>query len=86
MVWGGLHHVPWYFSAWIIGEASNANEGFRTAVGALGEGVYLTRSLEKTKGYMPGGAAKQTCGKAKKGVVVKAKVHLAPSTRQRRYG
>ena len=51
-------------------------EGFRTTVGALGERVYLTRSLEKARGYMPGGAAKQVCGKAKKGVVIKVKVHL----------
>ena len=38
--------------------------------------MYLTRSLEKAKGYMPGGAAKQVCGKAKKGVIIKVKVHL----------
>ena len=38
-------------------------EGFRTTVGFLGEGVYLTRDLEKAKAYMPGGAAKQVCGK-----------------------
>ena len=28
-------------------------EGFRTAVGLLGEGVYLTRDLEKARAYMP---------------------------------
>jgi hypothetical protein len=33
--------------------------------------------LEKAKGYIyPGGAAKQTCGKAKKGVIARVKVHL----------
>jgi hypothetical protein len=46
-------------------------------VGGLGEGVYLTRDLEKAKAYARW-AAKQWKAKweAKKGVVVKVKVHL----------
>jgi hypothetical protein len=66
---------------WLIGGASNAKD-FAPQWGLLEKGCILPAAWRRPEAiYMPGGAAKQTCGKAKKGVIAKAKVHLVKASR-----